>query len=310
MSATTLLDALASFYADAATLGEPGTAHLVIDGHSVVSRQSVPGVELRVEQGAEFVAAELTVVRGAKIERPIHSCVGFLDVRRAQRLEIRVRIEPQASATLLAHCLFPNAEEGSHIMEASIELGEGAELSYFEGHYHGPAGGMLVRPRPAVRVGRGARYYSDFSLTRGRAGQLEIEQRVEVADDAVAEIVARVRGAGRDAIRIRDEMVLAGRRARGLVKTRVALEGDASAEVIGIMRGQAEGARGHMDCLELVRERATARAEPIVDVTHPLAKVTHEAAVGTVDPAQLEALMARGLTPEQAIEVIVTGVLR
>jgi len=59
-----------------------------------------------------------------------------------------------------------------------------------------------------------------------------------------------------------------------------------------------------------VRDRATARAEPIVDVTHPLAKVTHEAAVGTVDQNQLETLMAHGLTPDEAIEVIVAGILR
>jgi chemotaxis methyl-accepting protein methylase len=32
-----------------------------------------------------------------------------------------------------------------------------------------------------------------------------------------------------------------------------------------------------VDSLELVRDRATARTEPIVDVSHPLAKVTHEA---------------------------------
>jgi Fe-S cluster assembly scaffold protein SufB len=53
-----------------------------------------------------------------------------------------------------------------------------------------------------------------------------------------------------------------------------------------------------------------ARAEPIVEVSHPLAKVTHEAAVGTVDQNQLETLMARGLSPEEAIDVIVTGILR
>jgi Fe-S cluster assembly scaffold protein SufB len=58
------------------------------------------------------------------------------------------------------------------------------------------------------------------------------------------------------------------------------------------------------------RERATARAEPIVDVSHPLARVTHEAAVGTVDQTQLETLMAYGLRPEEAIDVIVTGILQ
>jgi Fe-S cluster assembly scaffold protein SufB len=47
-----------------------------------------------------------------------------------------------------------------------------------------------------------------------------------------------------------------------------------------------------------------------VDVEHPLAKITHEAAVGTVDQKQLETLMAHGLAPEQAVDVIITGMLR
>jgi Fe-S cluster assembly scaffold protein SufB len=45
-------------------------------------------------------------------------------------------------------------------------------------------------------------------------------------------------------------------------------------------------------------------------VEHPLAKITHEAAVGTVDQKQLETLMAHGLAPEQAVDVIITGMLR
>lgn len=49
---------------------------------------------------------------------------------------------------------------------------------------------------------------------------------------------------------------------------------------------------------------------PIVRVFHPEAKVTHEAAIGSVDKKELETLMARGLTPEQAVEMIVSGILR
>lgn len=44
-------------------------------------------------------------------------------------------------------------------------------------------------------------------------------------------------------------------------------------------------------------------------VSHPLAKVTHEAAIGSVDKRQMETLMAHGLTPEEAVDVIVKGVL-
>ena len=53
-----------------------------------------------------------------------------------------------------------------------------------------------------------------------------------------------------------------------------------------------------------------ASAVPMVNVTNPLAKVTHEAAIGTVDRRQMETLMAHGLSPDQAVDVIVRGVLR
>jgi Fe-S cluster assembly scaffold protein SufB len=55
---------------------------------------------------------------------------------------------------------------------------------------------------------------------------------------------------------------------------------------------------------------ADASAIPIVRVFHPEAKVTHEAAIGSVDKKELETLMARGLSPEQAVEMIVSGILR
>jgi Fe-S cluster assembly scaffold protein SufB len=62
--------------------------------------------------------------------------------------------------------------------------------------------------------------------------------------------------------------------------------------------------------MEIVKDRAVAKAVPIVNVTNPLAKVTHEAAIGSVDKRQMETLMAHGLTPEEAVDVIVKGILK
>jgi len=305
-----LLGALAQVYPDAATLADPRTAHFVVDDNHLVSRHVVPGVTLEVSEQGERLVADLVVAQGTRVEAPIHSCIGFLGRHGAQQIALRLRLEPGADAALIAHCLFPGAEAGSHVMEAEIDVGAGAELRYNEGHYHGRSGGMSVRPRLQVRLGAGARYRSDFSLTQGTVGTLALEQRIEAGENAVAEISARIFGRASDAIRIRDELVLAGRGSRGRIKTRIALCGDARADVVGVTRGRAEGVRGHMDCLELVRERAVARAEPIIEVSHPLAKVTHEAAVGTVDQNQLETLMAHGLSPDEAVDLIVTGILR
>lgn len=75
--------------------------------------------------------------------------------------------------------------------------------------------------------------------------------------------------------------------------------------------GNAPFARGHVDCVEvLTGKEAMVKAIPIVCVRDERAKVTHEAAIGSVDKKQIETLMARGLTEEEAIDVIVRGVLR
>jgi Fe-S cluster assembly scaffold protein SufB len=297
-----LLALLFRTYADAAILNSPETAHVVVDGQSLVSANAIPGVSVTGRHEDGVIVAEIAVAPGVEVHNPIHTCVGIMQPEGDQHLRLVVR--------LVSHCLFPFARRVRHEMEARVDLAAGAELDYSEGHVHGPYGGVTVIPRSIVRVGPGARFRSDFHLIQGRAGAVELYVRVEVDEGGVAEITARVAGSGSDRISLRDELVLAGREARGLIKTRVALSGEARAEVLGITRGQAAGARGHMDCMELVRDHAVARAEPIVDVSHPQAKVTHEAAVGTVDQKQLDTLMAHGLSPEAAVDLIVTGLLR
>jgi hypothetical protein len=65
-----------------------------------------------------------------------------------------------------------------------------------------------------------------------------------------------------------------------------------------------------MDCTEIVRGRAEARNVPIVVVRDDRARVTHEAAIGSVGKKELETLMARGLDEEEAVDVIIRGMLR
>lgn len=74
--------------------------------------------------------------------------------------------------------------------------------------------------------------------------------------------------------------------------------------------GNAAHCCGHMDCTEIVRGNASASNVPHVVVRHEQARITHEAAIGTVNRTELETLMARGLDEEDAVDVIVRGMLR
>lgn len=78
-----------------------------------------------------------------------------------------------------------------------------------------------------------------FNLIHGRVGKLEIDYEVEVDEDGVAELVAKVYGTGDDQISVKEFVRLNEERARGLTKTRVAVRGRAVSEVFTTMEGNA-----------------------------------------------------------------------
>jgi Fe-S cluster assembly scaffold protein SufB len=305
-----LMKAFGEAGGDVAILGDKETAHLVAGGHKLLSMKSIEGLEVDARETMTGISAAVTVKEGAKIKNPLHLCFGVLHRRGTQRIKMDVKLEKNSSACFIAHCIFPKAEKVRHIMDAEVTVGEGAEMRYSETHYHGLYGGIEVIPKSVVKVAKDGRYFSDFTLITGRVGSLDIDYSVEAEGNAVAELTARVFGHLDDEIRIKEKVLLSGENSRGLIKTRVAIEDEATAEVTGITEGSAAGARGHVDCMEIVKDNAVAKAIPVVSVTNPLAKVTHEAAIGSVDRKQIETLMAHGLTPEEAVDVIVKGILK
>ena len=81
------------------------------------------------------------------------------------------------------------------------------------------------------------------------------------------------------------------------------------ASVFSELTASAPYARGHVDCKEIVQDNGKVSAIPIVKVNHPKAHITHEASLGSVDSKQLQTLMARGLTEDEATDMIIQGLL-
>jgi Fe-S cluster assembly scaffold protein SufB len=128
--------------------------------------------------------------------------------------------------------------------------------------------------------------------------------------DSVMEMITKISGKGDDVIRIRETGLLQGQGARGYLTSRVAARDRATAEVHNRLVATAAYARGHVDCKEIIRDQGRASAIPVVEVAHPQAHITHEAAIGSVDGKQLQTLMSRGLTEDEASELIIAGLLR
>jgi len=295
---------------DPKALQLPEVATLVVSANNVLAAHEIPGVRFEAESIDHGVRARIFVSPQAKIEHPVHLCFGVIPAEGLQNIQAEYDIGDGAQVKFLAHCSFPNATKVEHVMQARVHIGKGASLNYTEEHYHGPSGGIEVRPHAEITVDEGGEFITTFSLTRGRVGLLDIDYQIDAGPEAKVEMITKAYGTEEDRIQVREVVRLNGDKARGLTKTRVAVRNQALSEIFTTMEGNAPGARGHMDCTEIVRDTAEARNTPLVIVRDDQAQVTHEAAIGTVNRKELESLLARGLDEDEAVDLIIRGMIR
>ena len=304
-----MLDLYRDVGEDAAAFSDSDVAHLVIHRNEVIGAHLVPGLNVEPEQLEDGVSVRMSVDEGAVIENTVHMCFGVLPEEGLQRIVLDVDLQPRSGVDVLAHCVFPNAQDITHRMDAEIRVAEGASYRYFERHVHGPAGGVLVVPKARVHLEPDARFETEFELIQGRVGKIDIDYETWCARGSSLRMVARMSGREDDEINVREIAHLDGENAAGVLLSRIAVRDRAVADVYNELTASAPGARGHVDCKEIVQDRAEARATPIVDVRNPRAHVTHEAAIGSVDSRQLQTLMARGMSEDEAVELIIQGLL-
>ncbi len=284
-------------------------AHIEIHGNEVVGAHLVDGLKVDARSRGEAVEADFVLEAGTVLENPVYICFGMLPVEGRQHIILDITIEEEAEGNFQAYCTFPNAEDVRHEMDARITVEEGATYSYFERHVHGPEGGVNVIPRAEVTIEKDARFETEFELIRGGVGRIDIDYEMDCYAGGVFEMLARINGKNDDEILIKETGNLLGEGARGALTSHIAVQDRAKAEVDNELVAEAPDARGHVDCKEIVQDEAVARAVPIVEVNDPKAHVTHEAAIGSVDSKQLETLMSRGLPEDDAVDLIIEGML-
>lgn len=296
---------------DPSVLLDREVASAVVSHRRILHSHSVPGVRIEGKETATGVDVAVTVEPGAVIAKPVHLCFGVLPREGIQEIVSRFHIGDKAKVRFLAHCTFPNAVRVKHLMQADIYVGKGAEMEYSESHFHGPEGGVEVLPTARIKVDEGGVYKSTFKLTQGPVGVLNLDYQAHIRKDAVCELDAKVYGKKNDRVTISESLFLEGENAHGLARSRVVASDHCVSLVIGEAVGSAPNARGHIDCVEILKgPHARASAVPKLLVNDERAKLTHEAAIGSLDKRQVETLMARGLDEEEAVDVVVKGMLR
>jgi Fe-S cluster assembly scaffold protein SufB len=244
---------------------------------------------------------------GTRSTQPVQSCLYLAKHGLAQNVHNLVIVEEGAELHIITGCaVAPVKEEGLHVGISEFYVRKGAKLTFTMIHSWAPK--MAVRPRTGIIVEEGAVFMNNYIC-------LKPVRTLQTYP------TARCVG---DGARVRFNSVLVASQGTHMdVGSRVLLEARASAEIIsrsianggniiarGYMSGQVADAKGHLECRGLILgEKGNIMAIPELEGTVAGVDLSHEAAVGKIAEEEIEYFMARGLTRDEAVSVIVRGFL-
>jgi len=290
-------------------VNRPDIPRLFIHHHKVIGSNLVPGLKIKTEEQKDGIKINMVLKKDTIVKKPVQMCFGMIPKNGKQHIIMDIKLEENSKIDVIAHCTFPNAIYVEHIMDAEISIGKNASYSYFERHIHGDKGGIKVVPKAKINLDDHAKFKTEFELLKGRVGLIDIDYDVTCAKHSVLDMMARINGKKDDVIKIRETGHLNGEHSRGVLTSRVAALDKTKAEIYSKLTASGAYARGHVDCKEIVKDNGVVSAVPIVEVNNPKAHITHEASLGSVDSKQLQTLMARGLSEDDATDLIIQGLL-
>jgi Fe-S cluster assembly scaffold protein SufB len=261
-------------------------------------------VELGQNDGYFFRA-----LPGARIEYPVQACLYLAKAQLAQKVHNIIIAEEGSELHIITGCTTALREEpGLHVGVSEFFVKRGAKVTFTMIHSWNPQ--LVVRPRTVAIVEQDGLFLSNYVLMRPvRSLQMYPTARCAGENAVVRFNSILVTGQG-SSIDVGSRVFLDAKGSRTEILARAITTGG---NIIsrGYIEANAPDVKGHLECRGLIlSEKGVIHAIPELKGNLAGVDLSHEAAVGKIAEEEVEYLMARGLTRNEATATIVRGFLR
>ncbi len=246
---------------------------------------------------------------GSKTVYAIQACLYLAKGNLAQNVHNIVVAEEGSELHIITGCAAaPEEEPGLHLGVSEFYLKRGARVSFTMIHNWTPE--IVVRPRTGIIVEEGGVFLSNYLIMKPvRSVQTYPVARC-VGDNAVVRFNSILVAPPGSTMDVGSRVILSAKGARTEIISRAITTGG-NIIARGYIEGSAPEVKGHLECRGLIlREGGMIHAVPELKGTLAGIDLSHEAAVGKIAEEEVEYLMMRGLTRDEATATIVRGFLR
>ena len=246
---------------------------------------------------------------GCKTFFPVQACLYLSKARLAQNVHNIIIAEEGSELHIITGCTTASKHEpGLHLGVSEFYIKRGAKVTFTMIHNWNPE--VAVRPRTGIVIEEDGVFISNYLLMKPvRSLQMYPTARCIGENATVRYNSILVAGEG-SSLDVGSRVFLNARGARTEIISRAITTGG-NIVVRGYIEGNAPEVKGHLECRGLILQ-GNGMIHAIPELKGNLAGIdlSHEAAVGKIAEEEVEYLMARGLTQDEATATIVRGFLR
>jgi Fe-S cluster assembly scaffold protein SufB len=247
---------------------------------------------------------------GAKIEIPVQSCLVIKKGHSVQNVHNIVIAEEGSELHVITGCATPGVVERSlHLGISEFYVKNNAKLTFTMIHKWNEQ--MDVRPRSAAIVDENGTYISSYAIL-STARTVQTYPKVSLfGRRSHADLYSVIYGMTDSRYDIGGSLTLDAPGASGKIVSRTVATDRSDIVARGELVGRVGGVKARLECNGLLlSDRARIGAVPSLEALAEGVELSHEATVGKVGADQLNYLMSRGLTEDEATSLIVSGFIR
>jgi len=241
-----------------------------------------------------------------KVPIPIYTCLAITSDEKIQFAHNVVYVDEGAEAHLVTGCAVPHGiRDGLHIGISEFYVGRNARLTF--SMIHAWSEKLHVRPRTSVNVEEGGEYVS-YYIIYSPVASIQTYPMVRVSRGGKAYLANIVAASGNGIYDIGSKVQLLGNNSSTEIVSRVVARGRSKTYARSAIEAYTSNTKGHIECLGLLlSENAQISSIPVITSKKPGALLSHEAAIGVIAEKELEYLMSRGFTEEEARAILIRG---
>ncbi len=246
---------------------------------------------------------------GKKVTMPVQSCLFITTDKIGQKVHNIIIAEEDSELHIITGCSVSHAVNSAlHLGVSEFYVKRGAKITFTM--IHNWSHGMEVRPRSAVVIEDDGVFVSNYILMTPVKSLQMYPTAYCVGKNARATFQSIVYALGNTKIDLGSRAVLQGEGSRSEIISRVIATDRAKVIARGDVIGEGANAKGHIECRGLMlSDSAEINSIPELKATRKDLDLSHEAAVGRIAEEEIQYLMARGLSEEEATSVIIRGFL-